>query len=274
MQNNENKNKKMYKVFSPWLRLFHWTMVGCVLTLFVTGLYIGDPGFSSWSGADPTHHVTSVFSMSMIRKIHFIAAGLLIASVIMRIYGAIIWRGDRLLPKFWKKKYWEGLAYSTKHYLFFPGEERFYLRNSLARTAYTTIYIALFIIIVTGLSMASMVNPDWWLYKIFAPVSHVIPEYFVHIIHHVAAWYFIIFMILHVYLAFRADYVEKDGELSAMVSGYKFFEEEPYDIEDLDMSKDRKAKAKAQAQAKKNLKEAAQAEKAAAPAEKQVEAEA
>ena len=42
------------------------------------------------------------------------------------------------------------------------------------------------------------------------------------VIHHVAAWYFPIFIILHVYLAFRADLLERSGAISSIISGGRF----------------------------------------------------
>lgn len=97
-------NKKPYRVFSLWLRIFHWTMVLCVTALFWTGLYIGNPGFQATPGSvEPTIAVGGWFSMEMIRKIHFIAAFILIASFVFRIYGGIRYRGDRLFPRFHKK---------------------------------------------------------------------------------------------------------------------------------------------------------------------------
>ena len=79
-------NKKPYRVFSLWLRIFHWTMVLCVTALFWTGLYIGNPGFQATPGSvEPTIAVGGWFSMEMIRKIHFIAAFILIAALIFRM---------------------------------------------------------------------------------------------------------------------------------------------------------------------------------------------
>lgn len=245
----DGNKKVMYKIFTPWLRFWHWLMVICVVILFFTGLYIGDPGFMMMTGSETTYKVQSIFSMSAIRKIHFITAVILMAATIFRIYGAIYWRGDRLLPKFWKKKYWEGLGWTVKHYLFIPCEHRNYLRNSLARTAYSTIYIALIIISLTGLAMFAQIRPDSVLATIFNPINNLFGEYTVHLIHHIAAWYFMFFMIVHMYMAFRADYDEKDGEISSMISGYKFFEGQPYDFEDL--VKDPDALAKYQEEQKK-----------------------
>ncbi len=227
--------KQMYWLFSPFLRSFHWIMVLCVFVLFFTGLYIGDPAYGGLVGSETTYIVRSPMSMSFIRLLHFVFAFILIGSCILRIYGAIRYKGDRLLPRFHKKEYWQGLVYSTKHYLFIPQkEEKEFLRNSLARTAYFSIYIALIIVIVTGLAMFAQVRPNSLLAHIFNPVNVLLTEYGTHLVHHVVAWYFMIFVIAHIYLAFRADYLERDGEISSMISGYKFFENPPVDIHDID----------------------------------------
>ena len=58
-------------------------------------------------------------------------------------------------------------------------------------------------------------------------------EYKVHVIHHYIAWGFLFFTIVHVYMAFREDVMEESGEVSAMVSGMKYYAHDPIDIEDL-----------------------------------------
>lgn len=228
------KDKKPYYLFSPWLRVFHWVMVLSVFTLFATGLYIGDPGFAGFAGKEPTFAVTGWFSMETIRRIHFYS-GMTLASVfILRIYGAILHKGDRLLPKFRKEIFWSGIVATLKHYLFFPvKEEKFYLRNSLARISYLVVYILFFIEIMTGLAMYSMITPESWLAVIFNPVNLLFGEYDVHIIHHYTAWTFILFAIVHVYMGFRADYMESNGEISSMISGTKYYEKDPEDIGDI-----------------------------------------
>lgn len=228
------ENKKGYYIFSPFLRVFHWAMVVCVFALFATGLYIGDPGFSALKGAEPTLAVGSWFSMETIRKVHFIAGFVLAALFILRIYGAIRFKGDRLLPRFKDKRYWTGLVDTMKHYLFFPEkEEKHVLRNSMARTSYLAVYFLFVLEIATGFAMFAMVRPDSFLATIFNPINHLFTEYQVHLIHHYVAWCFMLFAIIHIYLCFRADLTEKNGEISSMVSGVKYFEHDPEDIEDI-----------------------------------------
>lgn len=224
---------KGYPLFSPFLRLFHWIMVICVLTLFATGLYIGNPGFGGLMGQEPTFLIGSIFSMETVRKIHFIAAFILTASFILRIYGAIRYKGDRLMPRFFKKSYWEGAGWAIKHYLFMKTDHRYYLRNSLARLSYFLVYLILIALIITGAAMYAMIDPTSFLGKLFAPVNHLFTEYGTHYVHHILAWIVILFVIIHVYLAFRADLTEHNGEISAMFSGVKYYSEEPYDLNEI-----------------------------------------
>ena len=80
------------------------------------------------------------------RRIHFIAGVILTCSFIFRFAGALWNRGDRLLPKFGKKRYWYGLKETTLHYLMIPQKhEHHWLRNSLARTAYMMVYVMFFL---------------------------------------------------------------------------------------------------------------------------------
>ena len=41
-------------------------------------------------------------------------------------------------------------------------------------------------------------------------------------IHHILTWGFVLFIVVHVYMAFWYDAVLKEGTLSSMVSGYMF----------------------------------------------------
>ena len=62
------------------LRTLHWLTALCVLTLILTGLYIGRPYFMTAPGPE------AGFLMGWMRFIHFTAAGLLIAVGIFRVY--------------------------------------------------------------------------------------------------------------------------------------------------------------------------------------------
>jgi Ni/Fe-hydrogenase 1 B-type cytochrome subunit len=44
----------------------------------------------------------------------------------------------------------------------------------------------------------------------------------VHFVHHVFTWLFIMFIPIHIYLALRADVMERTGTISSIVSGGRF----------------------------------------------------
>lgn len=225
---------KEYYIYSPWLRVFHWLMAASVAVLFATGLYIGNPFFIGSQGVEPTFAVGKRLSMETIRYVHFAAAYILVSAFILRVYGYVVNPGDRLLPKFWTALYWQGVVEMLKHYLFLSAGHRPYLRNSLARSAYLAVYFFLAIEAVTGFAMYFMVNPNSLGAKFFGPVNGLLGgEYTVHLVHHYVAWLLVIFAIIHVYLVIRADFMEREGEASSMLSGVKFFAHEPLDIGDI-----------------------------------------
>lgn len=229
------KERKGYYLFSPWLRTFHWTMVVAIGILFATGLYIGSPGFGGFPGEDPTIQVGNIFSMETFRRYHFYAGFLLVAALVLRVYGACINKGDRLLPKWRSRVFWEGIVISLKHYLFIPQKTHaVYLRNSLARMTYFIVYILLVCEIITGVSMYAMIRPNSFLAGLASPVIQLFGEYGLHMMHHYIAWCFAVFVPIHVYLAFREDYMEKSGEVSSMVTGSKYFAQEPVDKGDIE----------------------------------------
>jgi len=224
----------VYSVFSIWTRIFHWMMVIAISVLFVTGLYIGNPFFIGSQGIEPTFAISNWASMSTIRFIHFSAAYILMASFIFRIYGFIIHKGDRMLPKPWTKLFWSGMMDMSLHYGFMRSAHRPYLRNSMARAGYGGVYGMIFLEAFTGFAMYGQINPSSGMAKLFGPINHIFAdEYIVHLIHHYVAWMIILFVIIHVYMATRADMTEKYGEISAMFSGVKFYDAEPDDIGDI-----------------------------------------
>ena len=88
MKSVKDVKRKEYYIFSPFLRIFHWIMVGSIVTLFATGLLITKPALVS--ATEPNF---TMLSMDLIRDIHFLVAFLFCASFILRIYGFIINKG-------------------------------------------------------------------------------------------------------------------------------------------------------------------------------------
>lgn len=236
-----NSERKPYYLFSPCLRIFHWVMVACMPILFLTGLYIGDPFFITSQGQEPTLVIGWLTSMETIRYIHFTAAYILLAVFILRIYGFIMNRGDRLLPRFWTRAYWEGFVDTFLHYCFLRRRHQPYLRNALARASYLGVYCLLIGEFISGFTMFAMIRPNSMAATILAPVIGLVGnEYWLHMIHHFIAWCFPLFAVVHIYMAARADLVENEGEISSMITGYKYLSHTPLDVGEVtDDKKDR-----------------------------------
>ena len=230
MKSVKDVKRKEYYIFSPFLRIFHWIMVVSILTLFVTGLLITKPALVS--ATEPNY---TMLSMDLIRDIHFVVAFIFCASFILRIYGFIINKGDRLLPRFWEGHYYSETVEVALHYMLLKSHHSPFLRNPLARTSYLGLYVMVLIEIVTGFAMYLMANPNSFFGKLFGWTNVLVgSEMMAHYIHHYVAWLIIVFVIGHVYMALRADFMEGEGEISSMFNGKKVLAHVPKDANELD----------------------------------------
>lgn len=222
--------RKIYYLFSPWLRIFHWIMVACIVTLFATGLMITTP----WP-LFTTEPAFSGMALDTIRNVHFIAAYVLSAAFIMRVYGFIINPGDRLFSHVWKGYFYRNVIDVALHYVFLKSEHASYLRNPIARCSYTLLYILVFVEVFTGFGMYYMTNINGTGGILFGWVIPAVGgEYMAHLIHHYVAWAIMLFAIGHFYMVIRAEFMEGESEVSSMFSGSKILAHEPRDAGHLD----------------------------------------
>lgn len=221
----KEEKRKIYYLFSPYLRIFHWIMVLAIIVLFVTGLLVTKP--VTVLGIEPTY--TSM-SMDWVRNIHFIFAFLFCASFILRIYGFIINKGDRLFPRVWEGHFYSETIDVAMHYMLLKPSHAPFLRNPLARSSYAGLYVMVLIEILTGFAMYYMTEPGNIGGTLFGWVNVLLGgEMVTHWVHHIVAWLIIVFAIGHVYMVLRADLMEAEGEASSMFSGVKFLEHVPKD---------------------------------------------
>ncbi len=222
--------RREYYLFSPFLRIFHWIMVVSIVTLFVTGLMITKP----W-GLLSTEPTTTVMSIDMVRSIHFIAAYVFCASFILRIYGFIVNKGDRLFPRVWEGHFYAETLDVAMHYMLLKPEHASFLRNPLARMSYAALYALVFIEILTGFAMYNMTDPGSIGGMLFGWVNVLVGgEFTTHLIHHYVAWFIILFAIGHLYMVVRAEFMEGESEVSSMFSGSKILAHEPVDANEVE----------------------------------------
>jgi Ni/Fe-hydrogenase 1 B-type cytochrome subunit len=203
------------------IRAMHWTAAICILTLAVTGLYIGKPYFMT--GGEASAH----FLMGTVRFVHFAAAAVLVMTAIVRAYWLFMGnRYERLAALFpVRSRDWANLVRMVKFYLMIKPEEapQYLGHNPLQQLSYTAMYAVATISVVTGFALYGQSNPTGWIYAAtnwIGPLFGGMPV--VRFIHHVSTWAFLIFIPIHIYLSFRADTLERTGVISSIVSGGRF----------------------------------------------------
>ena len=203
------------------LRTMHWAAALSLLVLVVTGFYIGKPYFMT-SGEASSH-----FLMGWVRFLHFLAAGVFVATAIVRLYWMLAgnkferWRA--LFPI--RRTDWVNLYKQVKFYLMIqPEKAPHYLgHNPLQQFSYTGLYAVALLQVVTGFAMYGQSRPGGFWYRLFGWVVPLLGGIqVVHFVHHLLTWVFIIFIPIHIYLALRADLLERTGTISSIVSGGRF----------------------------------------------------
>ena len=225
MKAEKNVKRKEYYLFSPFLRIFHWIMVVSICVLFGTGLLITKP-----VDAVSTEPTFTLMSMDLVRDIHFFFAFLLCASLILRVYGFIINKGDRLFPRVWEGHFYSETVEVALHYMLLKPHHAPFLRNPLARMSYAGLYVLLLIEILTGFAMYFMNSPFESGGFLFGWVNTILgSEMMSHYVHHYVAWFIILFA-----MVVRAEFMEGESEVSSMFSGKKILAHTPKDANELE----------------------------------------
>jgi Ni/Fe-hydrogenase b-type cytochrome subunit len=203
------------------IRAMHWLAAVSIVLLAATGLYIGRPYFVVGSDAGRP------FLMGWVRFIHFAAAAVLVATAIVRIYWLFVGnkfeRWAALFPI--RPRDWVNMVKQVKYYLMIrPERAPHYLgHNPLQQLSYTGIYLLAGLEVVTGFALYGQSDPNGFFYAAFGwigPLLGGMPV--VRFVHHVTTWAFLAFIPIHVYLATRADILERGGSISSIISGGRF----------------------------------------------------
>jgi Ni/Fe-hydrogenase b-type cytochrome subunit len=165
--------------------------------------------------------------MGWMRFVHFVAAAVFVMTAIVRVYwlfmGNRFERWPALFPL--RRRDLRNLVQVVKFYLMIhPERAPHYLgHNPLQQFAYTGIYLSAALSVITGFAMYGQADPGGFFYVTFNWVNTLLGgQPIVRFLHHVLAWVFLIFIPIHVYLALRADAVERTGTISSIISGGRF----------------------------------------------------
>ena len=167
--------------------------------------------------------------MGRVREIHFAFAFVFLISFLWRIYW--FWMGNNYarsgFPFIWRAAWWRDLIRQARQYLSLRRGNVLLGHNALAGLAYTIFVIGLgWLQILTGLALYSESNPGGFWDRV---VGWVLPlfggSYRTHLWHHMFSWLFLVFAIVHIYVVLFDSEQYKNGLISSIVTGFKFYEE-------------------------------------------------
>lgn len=214
-------------VYEAPLRLWHWVTVFSILTLSVTGWFIGSP-LPSVPG-----EASDAYLMGYIRFAHFAAGYILAIFFLLRIYWAFVGNEHArqiFTPPIFKREFWRGVWHEVRWYAFLEKHPKKYIgHNPLATVAMHVMFVwGVIFMIVTGFALyGEGTGMGTWQYDWFS--SWVIPLFGqsqdVHTWHHLGMWYILIFVMIHVYVAIREDIMSRQSMVSTMISGWRTFKD-------------------------------------------------
>ena len=187
-------NQRIREIRHPLaFRILHELIMVAIILLIITGFYIHRP-FVGGGG----------FLMSLVRGVHFFAAGILIIAAVLRILGMFAgqnrdWRS--FIPTFADIKL---LPNVINYYAYLAAEPVIKKKyNPLQMISYCLAFVLVIFQIISGFALQ---YPDgclsWFNYGLFNN------EIQVTIAHYIVNWLFVMFLMIHVYLTIREKFSE------------------------------------------------------------------
>ncbi|MDR1767667.1 MAG: Ni/Fe-hydrogenase, b-type cytochrome subunit [Propionibacteriaceae bacterium] len=207
-------------VWSLSLRFQHWINVAMIFTLSCTGYLIMHPFF----GPESTGVDQPGFLMGWVRFVHFAAAAVWVVLGITRVVSAFVARDPHLRWTEWwplkKKEDLKNLGGVIKHYALIDQDGPLYLaHNPLQQLTYMALYCACGLQMISGFALFSLYHQGFWLWEIAATPVHWFGVPNIRMFHTGMMFALWMFVIMHVYLAVRADSLERHGGISSMING-------------------------------------------------------
>jgi len=190
----------------------------CIAAFCITGFYIGHPFMHALS--------TTQYIMGWMRYIHFISGYVFLLSMIIRIYWMFVgnryasWRVFIPLTSRQRQDALSGL----KFYLFLSKQPPYAVGHSaMASLTYLCVFVLFCFEIASGFALYSlshlksvtMTLLGGWLLS-FMDVQTI------RLWHHLGMYVVLAFTLVHVYIGWHLDLVEKNGVMGSIFGGYKF----------------------------------------------------
>ena len=207
------------KEWSVPIRINHWGMVISIFILIATGFYIAGP-FTVYEG-----ETVKKFFMGDVRFVHILFGVFLSFIFIWRVYLAFFSKFHADWKDFFAFTDWPNTVKQLKFYALVSKEpaEHKYLYGPMQSLAYGGLMVMILFIVLTGVILMGAgyhAGLTALIYKMVKPFENLMGGLaMVRWIHHILTWCFILFIVVHIYMAFWYDVMFKQGTVSSMISG-------------------------------------------------------
>jgi Ni/Fe-hydrogenase 1 B-type cytochrome subunit len=216
-----------YKRVYVWelpVRAYHWINAIAMVALIITGYLIGAPIRAFYA-----NEAYQQYWFGTVRFVHFFCAYVYVFNFLARLYWGFVgnqyakWNNFFPLTKAQRREIVDVVktdvlqtklhgAISTGH-------------NSLAAFIYFLTFLAFVAQSITGFALYSSMSHSF-IPRLFTWIVPLMGgEMGVRYWHHLLMWFFVGFIIVHIYLSFYHDYIEGRGTISSIVGGWKFVRE-------------------------------------------------
>ena len=218
-----NERMRVYAWEVP-VRLSHWINVLCILTLSVTGYYIGDPFIHAVSSKQ--------YIMGWMRFIHFVAAYAFLMSIIIRLYWSFT--GNTYAS------YKNWFPYTAKRLGLMGNDIKCYLligekskchpgHTQLGGLSYMLLMLVFLFMVFSGFAMYS-VNHSGAIWTILGGwLLSIMSLQTTRLYHHLAMYGILSFAMVHIYISSFSDSREKSGMMGSIFTGYKYVTDRDFD---------------------------------------------
>jgi len=224
---HDPKYQKAVYVFEAPVRVWHWVHALSIGVLCVTGYFIANP-LPALQGEASDH-----FLMGTMREIHFIAGYVFAIGFAVRIYWAIVgnkYSRELFLPKFWKPSWWKGLGHELKYYAFLTRKSHKIMgHNPLAQLAMWLFNVLLVLFMIfTGFALygEGLGGGSWadrWFGWVIPALDGSMETKMLHLL---GMWVMLVFVVIHIYMAIRADIMDRESSVSTIMGGWRMFKDD------------------------------------------------
>lgn len=215
------RNLREVYVWQLPVRFFHWINALAIIVLCVTGYIIGDPP-AIQHNTEAIHN----YWFGYVRLTHLAFGMIFVVNIAFRVYWAFAGnhfaRWNNFIPL--TRAQWKSIFETLRVDILLLTDKPVYDigHNSLAATTYFGLFVLSLAQAATGFMMMFVTTNNLAEPLTTWGLEHLNGFFVVRQIHHFLMWAFVIFMVIHVYLVFYHDYIERNGIASSMIGGWKF----------------------------------------------------